>query len=102
MCTSCNVSELFYSGKQGVLKSFILLASWFGGGLAWFLLLLFVFLLLLFLKFFLLAFPLVELRVVKEWPQQESDRVLGSAQRLGALMACAPCLQTLEDHMFLQ
>lgn len=43
-----NGSELFYSGKQGVLRSSVLLASWFGGGLAWFLLLLlFVFLLLL-------------------------------------------------------
>lgn len=39
--------SLFYSGKQGVLRSFTLLASWFGGGLAWFPLLLFVFLLLL-------------------------------------------------------
>lgn len=52
MCTSCNGSELFYSGKQGVLRSFTLLASWFGGGLAWFLLLLFVFLLLLFPEVF--------------------------------------------------
>lgn len=72
-----NGSELFYSGKQGVLRSSVLLASWFGGGLAWFLLLLlFVFLLLLSPEvFFLLAFPFVEPRVVEEWRDDRSGRV---------------------------